>query len=55
MGQAEERAISTEPEINEDDIKTVMDQTEATEEEAKEAIKANDSDLAQAIMALKGE
>jgi len=55
MGQAEERPISSEPEINEDDIKTVMQQTNASEEEAKEAIAKNDGDLAKAIIALKGE
>lgn len=54
-GQAQERPLSTEPEINEDDIKTVMQQTGATEEKAKEAIENNDNDLAKAIMALKGE
>jgi nascent polypeptide-associated complex subunit alpha len=55
IGQAEERPISTEPEINHEDIKTVMEQTGVTEERAKEAIENNDNDLAKAIMALKGE
>ena len=55
IGQAEEREISSEPEINEDDIKTVMEQTGASEERAKEAIENNNQDLAKAIMALKGE
>ncbi len=54
IGQAEERLISSEPEINQDDIKTVMQQTGVTEEKAKEAIEKNDNDLAKAIMALKG-
>ena len=53
VGQAEERAISSEPEINEDDIKTVMQQTGATEEKVKETIAKNDGDLAKAIMELK--
>ena len=53
VGEIEERAISTEPEINEEDIKTVVDQTGVTEEEAKEAIKENDFDLAKAIIKLK--
>jgi nascent polypeptide-associated complex subunit alpha len=52
-GQAEERPLSSEPEINEDDIKTVMDQTGSTEEKAKEAILSNQGDLARAIMELK--
>jgi len=55
VGQPEERAVFSEPEINEDDIKTVMEQTGATEEKAKESIAENDNDLAKAIMALKGE
>ena len=53
VGEVEERSISSEPEINEEDVKTVMEQTEASEEEAKEAIKRNDFDLAKAIMELK--
>lgn len=53
VGEPEERAISSEPEINQDDIKTVMEQTNVSEEEAIEAIKNNDYDLAQAIMVLK--
>lgn len=53
VGEVEERPISTEPEINEEDIKTVMQQTGVSEEEAIEAIKNNDFDLAKAIMELK--
>ncbi|MFH0867773.1 MAG: nascent polypeptide-associated complex protein [Candidatus Woesearchaeota archaeon] len=53
VGQPEERLISSEPEINQEDIETVMEQTGATEEKAKEAIENNDYDLAKAIMALK--
>ncbi|MBU89955.1 nascent polypeptide-associated complex protein [Candidatus Woesearchaeota archaeon] len=52
-GQIEERAISSEPEINQDDIKTVIQQTGASEEKAKEAIEKNDGDLAKAILGLK--
>ena len=52
-GQAEERPLSTEPEINEEDIQTVMQQTGVTEEKAEEAIAKNDGDLAKAIMELK--
>ena len=55
IGQAEERPISSEPEINQDDIKTVMQQTGATEEKAKEAIEKNDGDLAKAIIELKDQ
>lgn len=53
VGEIEERAVSSEPEINADDIKTVMEQTGVSEEEAQEAIKNNDFDLAKAILALK--
>ena len=38
------------PEINEDDVKTVMDQTGISEEEAKKAIEKADGDLAKVIM-----
>ena len=55
VGQVEEHPISSELEINEDDIKTVMEQTGATEEKAKEAIEKNDGDLAKTIMSLKGQ
>jgi nascent polypeptide-associated complex subunit alpha len=54
MGQAEERSISSEPEISQDDIETVASQTGVTEEEAKESIAKNNGDLAKAIIALKG-
>ena len=54
-GEIEERAISSEAEINEDDIKTVMQQTGVTEEKAREAIESNDQDLAKAIMSLKSQ
>jgi nascent polypeptide-associated complex subunit alpha len=54
IGEAEERPLSTEMQINEDDIKTVMDQTGASEEDAAAAIKKNDGDLAKAIMELDG-
>jgi nascent polypeptide-associated complex subunit alpha len=54
-GEAEERELDSSPEINEDDIKTVMEQTGADEDKAKAAIEKNDGDLAAAIMELKGE
>ncbi|MFC1741237.1 nascent polypeptide-associated complex protein [Nanoarchaeota archaeon] len=52
-GEIHEREISTEPDINEDDVKTVMEQTGVSEEKAKEAIQENKGDLAAAIMALQ--
>ncbi|MBW2976470.1 nascent polypeptide-associated complex protein [Candidatus Woesearchaeota archaeon] len=54
VGQAEERPVSSEPEISQDDIETVVQQTGAEEEQAKEAIEKNKGDLAKAILELKG-
>ena len=53
VGNIVERELSTEPEINEDDIKTVMEQAGCDEETAKKAIDDNGGDLAAAIMSLK--
>ena len=53
VGQIEERALSTEPEINEDDVKTVMEQANVDEEKARETIKKNKGDLAASILELK--
>lgn len=55
VGEAEERSISKEPEINADDIKTVMEQTGVDETKAKETIEKNKGDLAAAIMELKSQ
>lgn len=51
-GTATERARSSEPDIKEDDVKTVMEQTGASKEDAMAAIKAAKGDLAQAILEL---
>ena len=53
MGNIIERELSTEPEINEEDIQTVMEQADVTEEEAKKAIENSEGDLAKAIISLK--
>ena len=53
VGEAEEHPLTSEPEISQEDIDTVMEQTGSTEEEAKKAIEENDGDLAKAIMNLK--
>lgn len=55
VGEEEERELSAEPEINEDDIKTVMEQAECSKEDALKAIKKSKGDLAQAIIKLKGD
>ena len=41
-------------EISEDDVKTVVDQTNVSEKEARKAIEESNGDLAEAIMKLKG-
>ncbi len=53
VGNAEERTLSTAPEISEDDIKTVMEQTGAGKEEAQKAIEEAKGDLAEAILKLQ--
>ncbi len=55
LGNVSERLLSSEPEINEDDVKTVVEQTGASEEKAKETISKHKGDLASAILELKGE
>jgi nascent polypeptide-associated complex subunit alpha len=52
-GQVNERETSSETEISEDDIKTVMEQSNVDEEKAREALKNADGDLAKAIMDLQ--
>jgi nascent polypeptide-associated complex subunit alpha len=47
----EEKHISLE--ISEDDIKMVMESTGASEEQAKEALKKSEGDIAKAILELK--
>ena len=51
-GEETERSISSTPDINEDDIKTVMEQAIVSEEIARKAIEEHDGDLAEAIMKL---
>lgn len=51
-GEVHEREISTTPEISEEDIMTVMEQTGVGEEAAKKAIGEADGDLAEAIINL---
>ena len=53
VGEEREEAISSEPDISEDDIQTVIDQTQVTKEEAIKAIEENNGDLAAAILSLK--
>jgi nascent polypeptide-associated complex subunit alpha len=51
-GETYEKSIDSTPEIDEDDIKTVMEQADVSEEKAIKAIKEAKGDLAQAIINL---
>jgi len=53
VGNVEEKSLSSEPEISEEDVKTVMEQANVDEEKAKETIKKNNGDLAASILELK--
>src|SRR3989338_10183076 len=50
IGNPEKRSRDTTPEINEEDIKTVMEQTNASHEKALETLKKTKGDIAQAIL-----
>ncbi len=54
-GQIHERETSSEPEIDEDDVKTVVEQAGCSEDEAKQALEETSGDLAEAILKLKKE
>lgn len=51
-GAAVEKPRSSEPDIKEEDVQTVMEQTGASKDAAQEAIKAAKGDLAEAILKL---
>ena len=51
-GHFEELPLSSEPEINNEDIKMVMEQTNATKERVSELLKQNNGDLAKTILEL---
>ena len=53
VGKITERAVSADPEINEEDVKTVMEQAGVDEEKAKAAVQKNNGDLAAAILEFK--
>ncbi len=52
IGDIEERALDSTPDISEEDIQTVIDQTNCSKEEVTKAIKESKGDLAEAIMNL---
>ena len=51
-GNITERSLNTTPDISEEDVKTVMEQANVSEEEARKAIEDAKGDLAEAIMGL---
>ncbi|MBD3313235.1 nascent polypeptide-associated complex protein [Candidatus Woesearchaeota archaeon] len=53
VGNVHEREASSEPEISSDDIKTVAEQAEVTEDDAEQALKETQGDIAAAIIKLK--
>ena len=53
IGVPEEKSLSTTPEINDDDISTVMEQANVSKEEAEKALKKSKGDLAKAIITLQ--
>ena len=52
-GNAEEKPRSSEPDIKEEDVQTVVQQTGKSRDEALKAIKSAKGDLAQAILNLQ--
>ena len=54
-GKVQERALSNEPTISEEDIKTVMEQAQVDEAQAKASLEKHKGDLAAAIIDLKGQ
>lgn len=52
-GNVTERESSSEPEVTEDDISTVVEQTGASSEDAEKALQENKGDIAAAIISLK--
>jgi nascent polypeptide-associated complex subunit alpha len=55
VGKAREEALSSTPDITDEDIQTVMDQTGTSRSVSFAAIKDADGDLAEAILTLKKE
>lgn len=55
IGNEYERSIDTTPEISEEDVQTVVDQTGVSEDAAREALEETNGDLAEAIMKLSEE
>ena len=52
-GDISERELSSAPDVTSDDVKTVMDQANVSEDEAKKALEGHNGDIAEAILSLK--
>lgn len=52
-GKIQERKLSSEPEISEEDVKTVLEQAQVNESEARQSLEKHHGDLAAAILDLK--
>ena len=52
-GEVHEEEVSSAPEISEEDVRTVMEQTGVDKNTARKAIEDVDGDLAEAILNLK--
>ena len=55
VGEEEIRELDSAPDISDDDIKTVIEQTGVSKEKAVKAIEKSKGDLAEAILKLKKE
>ncbi len=54
-GEERTESLDVEPEISEEDVQTVIDQTNVSKEEALKALEKNNGDLAQTIIELSEE
>jgi nascent polypeptide-associated complex subunit alpha len=55
VGTPEERELETKPELTDEDVQTVVEQTGASEELAKKVLDKNEGDIAQTILDIKEE
>lgn len=55
VGKAIEVARDSKPEINDDDVNTVMEQANCTKEEAEKSLEESNGNIAEAIMNLQGK
>ena len=55
MGSAREVSRDSKPEINEDDISTVMEQANCSRKEAEESLEESSGNIAEAILKLQGK